>query len=74
MVKTCIITGFGINADLELQTAFELAGSEAERIHINDLIRKPEIISTFHIIGFPGGCGKTHGSYCRRKATIAGYR
>lgn len=55
MVKTCIITGFGINADIELKTAFELAGSEAERIHINDLIKKPEILNTFHIIGFPGG-------------------
>jgi phosphoribosylformylglycinamidine synthase subunit PurQ / glutaminase len=55
LVKTCIITGFGINADIELKTAFELAGSEAERIHINDLIKKPEILKTFHIIGFPGG-------------------
>ncbi len=55
MVKTCIITGFGINADIELKSAFELAGSKADRIHIKDLIKSPEIINNFHIIGFPGG-------------------
>ena len=55
MVKTCIITGFGINADIELKTAFEMAGSDSDRIHIKDLIKSPEIINDFHIIGFPGG-------------------
>lgn len=54
-VKTCIITGFGINADNELITAFERSGSQVDRCHINDLIRNPEALGQYHIIGFPGG-------------------
>ena len=54
-VKTCIITGYGINADRELATAFTTVGSEAERVHINDLITNPVMLETFRIIGFPGG-------------------
>ena len=47
MVKTCIITGYGINADDELKKAFELAGSDVQKIHINDLIRIPALLGTF---------------------------
>ena len=50
-----IVTGFGINADRELQAAFRLAGATVARIHINDLIRDPKLIYTYQIIGFPGG-------------------
>lgn len=55
MVKTCIVTGYGINADDELKKAFELTGSDVQKIHINDLIRIPALLSLYHIIGFPGG-------------------
>jgi len=54
-VKTCIITGFGINSDRDLAGAFETAGSETKLIHINDLIGNPEILEEFQILGFPGG-------------------
>ena len=55
MVKACVITGYGINADNELVTAFEWAGATAERIHITDLMEKPETLREFHILAFPGG-------------------
>jgi phosphoribosylformylglycinamidine synthase I len=55
MVKTCIITGYGINADVELADAFRLAGSDATRIHINDLTESPALLETYQIIAFPGG-------------------
>ncbi len=55
VVTTCVITGFGINADDELKTAFELAGSRADKIHINDLIRHPENLESYQILAFPGG-------------------
>jgi phosphoribosylformylglycinamidine synthase I len=55
LVKTCVITGFGINADIELEEAFKLAGSSAERVHINDLILNPERLHSYHILAFPGG-------------------
>ena len=54
-VKTCVITGYGINADLELCTAFERAGADVYRIHIRDLIENSEQIAGYDILAFPGG-------------------
>ncbi len=54
-IKTCIITGFGINSDRDLADAFSMAGSETELLHINDLIAKPSHLDDFQILGFPGG-------------------
>ena len=54
-VRTLVLTGFGINCDHETCVAFERAGSQAERIHLNDLIAAPERLREFHIIAIPGG-------------------
>ena len=54
-VKVCIITGFGINADVELAWAFSLCGASPELVHVNDLIDAPGRIKEYGIIGFPGG-------------------
>ncbi len=54
-VSTCIVTGYGINADLELEEAFRRAGSDPSRIHINDLIENPGQLEGFQIMAFPGG-------------------
>ena len=75
MVKTCIITGYGINADDELKKAFELAGSDVQKIHINDIIKIPALLDLFQIIGFPGGfsfgdhlgSGKVFGNLFKKK-------
>jgi len=55
MPRALIITAAGINCDLELARAFELAGARAERVHLNDLIAQPEMIESFDLIGVPGG-------------------
>jgi len=55
MVKVCVVTGYGINADCELKKAFELAGSTAKMVHINDIINEPELLKNYKIIAFPGG-------------------
>jgi phosphoribosylformylglycinamidine (FGAM) synthase-like amidotransferase family enzyme len=55
VVTTCVITGFGINADDELKKAFELAGSPSQKVHINDLIKDPQMLFSFSILAFPGG-------------------
>ena len=56
MAKVAILTGYGINADNELKEAFLRAGAkQADRIHINDMIEKPEILDGYQILGFPGG-------------------
>ena len=54
-VNTCVITGFGINADNELVRAFGEAGSRAERVHIQDLIQEPARLANYRILAFPGG-------------------
>ena len=50
-----IMTGYGINSDIELAHIFEMAGAEATRVHINDLIDKKVLLTDFNIIAFPGG-------------------
>ena len=54
-VRVCIVTGYGINADYELETAFHLAGGEVARVHIRDLIENPNSLLKYHILAFPGG-------------------
>ena len=53
--KVLILTGYGINCDIETQHAFKLAGAKAERVHINDLINGKERLADYHILSFPGG-------------------
>ena len=55
MVKACIITGYGINADEELAVAFERSGAQPHRVHVNDLIADPHNLRDYRIVAFPGG-------------------
>lgn len=55
MIRCCILTGYGINADRELAEAFKMAGAQPEHIHVGDLIEKPERLDGFRILAFPGG-------------------
>ena len=54
-VRVAILTGFGINCDLETQSAFNRAGAQAERIHLNDIIERPAILAERQILAIPGG-------------------
>ena len=53
--KVGILTGFGINADVELAQAFVLAGAEAELIPVTSLVEEPWRLKDLQILGFPGG-------------------
>ncbi|MDP6693615.1 MAG: phosphoribosylformylglycinamidine synthase subunit PurQ [Phycisphaerales bacterium] len=55
MTRALIITAPGINCDLELAEAFQLAGAEPTPIHINPLMRNPSMIDKADLIGLPGG-------------------
>ncbi len=55
MVRAGIVTGYGINADVELSTAFARVGADARRIHLADLIAEPEHLDRLRIVAFPGG-------------------
>ncbi|GFO96742.1 phosphoribosyl formylglycinamidine synthase subunit I [groundwater metagenome] len=53
--KVLVLTGYGINCDIETQHAFNLAGAQAERIHLTDLLNGKVKLTDFHILALPGG-------------------
>jgi len=63
-VKALILTGFGLNCDNETALAFEKAGAQAHRVHINTLIAGEERLEDYHILAFGGGFswGDDHGA------------
>ena len=54
-VKVIVLRAAGINCDLETAHAFELAGAETERVHINRMIENPSVLDDCQILVFPGG-------------------
>ncbi len=75
-VKVLVLTGYGLNCDVETAYAFELAGASASRVHINALIDGSVEPDDFHILVFGGGFswGDDHGAgvvqAVRMKTTI----
>jgi phosphoribosylformylglycinamidine synthase len=55
MSTVCLLNGFGINADHELQLAFESAGARVTPTHVSELQGHPERLSGFGILAVPGG-------------------
>jgi phosphoribosylformylglycinamidine synthase subunit PurQ / glutaminase len=53
--RVCVVTGCGINADEELALGFTMAGAEASRVHVTDLVDRPSLLAGFRILAFPGG-------------------
>ncbi len=54
-VKVLVLTGYGINCDIETAHAFSLAGAMAERVHLNDLLHGLKNLSDYEILALPGG-------------------
>lgn len=54
-IRVIILTGYGINADKELQWAFNLAGGKADLVHLEDLIENQKLLNGYQILAFPGG-------------------
>jgi phosphoribosylformylglycinamidine synthase len=53
--KTLILRTAGTNCDGETAYAFELAGAEVERVHINRILQRPSLIDAYQILAVPGG-------------------
>jgi phosphoribosylformylglycinamidine synthase len=53
--KTLILRTAGTNCDGETAYAFELAGAEVERVHINRILQTPSLIDAYQILAVPGG-------------------
>jgi phosphoribosylformylglycinamidine synthase I len=54
-VKAIVLRAAGINCDMETEHALELAGAQAQRVHINKIIADKTVLDKFQIIVFPGG-------------------
>lgn len=55
MVKVLVLSGYGLNCEEETAFSFELAGSQADIVHINDLIDGYQSLKNYQILAFPGG-------------------
>lgn len=53
--RVLVVRAPGTNCDIETAYAFELAGAEAVRLHVNQLIDQPALANNFQILCFPGG-------------------
>lgn len=53
--RVLVLRAPGTNCDVETSYAFELAGAEPVRLHINQLIENPALASSFQMLCFPGG-------------------
>ncbi|MCK5542635.1 MAG: phosphoribosylformylglycinamidine synthase subunit PurQ [Desulfobacterales bacterium] len=63
-IKALVLTGFGLNCDVETAFALELAGAEPHRVHINSLINGKIDLDDFQILALGGGFswGDDHGA------------
>jgi phosphoribosylformylglycinamidine synthase len=53
--RVLVVRAPGTNCDVETAYAFELAGAEPVRLHVNQLIEQPAIAQSYQILCFPGG-------------------
>ena len=49
--KVIVMSGYGVNSEMETKYAFEQSGAEAEIVHINDVKK----LDDYQILVFPGG-------------------
>ena len=54
-INALVLTGYGLNCDVETAYAFSLAGARARRVHINALIDGSVSLDDFQIMSFIGG-------------------
>ena len=54
-VRAIVLRAAGINCDRETEYALELAGAQAQRVHINRLIENKSLLDGYQILVFPGG-------------------
>jgi phosphoribosylformylglycinamidine (FGAM) synthase-like amidotransferase family enzyme len=71
--KVLVPVGYGLNCEAETVYVYETVGAEADKIHINDILAKPDMLEDYHIIDFIGGfsdgdhlgAGKVHSNRLR---------
>ncbi len=55
MPKAVILSGDGINCERETAAAFSIVGFESQIVHINELIKNPNLYKNIQAFALPGG-------------------
>jgi len=53
--RALIMSGYGINSEMETKEAFARSGMDADIVHINDLIDREVSMADYRLLVFPGG-------------------
>ena len=53
--KVCILRAPGTNCDHETAYAFELCGGAATRVHLFELLERPNLLRDYQVLCVPGG-------------------
>ncbi len=53
--KALVLTGFGINCEVETKNALEKNGATAKIMHVNDVFKNKKILDEYNFLVFPGG-------------------
>jgi len=67
-VRVCILRVAGTNCDAETKRAFECSGVKAEVVHINEIVKRQNLLD-YQLLVFPGGF--SYGDYVRAGAILA---
>jgi len=54
-IKVIVLRAAGINCDQETVHAFQLVGTQAQTVHVNQLISQPDLLNDYQIFVLPGG-------------------
>jgi phosphoribosylformylglycinamidine synthase subunit PurQ / glutaminase len=55
MRKVLILMGDGINSENELARAFEEQGGVTRKLHVNEFLKRPELLREYQLLALPGG-------------------
>ena len=53
--RVAVLSGFGINCELETMAVFEMAGATSQRVHVNRIVSGEVKLPDFDIMAVPGG-------------------
>ena len=53
--RVAVLSGFGINCELETMAVFEMAGAASHRVHVNRIVSGEVSLGDFDIMAVPGG-------------------
>ena len=53
--RVCVLRAPGTNCDVETAFAFEMAGAQADRVHLFEILERPQRLDAYQVLCVPGG-------------------